>query len=212
MKIIGHRGIWESVGERNTEEAFHRCFRAGFGTETDIRDLAGALVISHDPPRGGEQTIGDLLVSADRVGGAPLTLALNIKSDGLAESVAKALAAYSALDCFVFDMSVPDMRSYFKTGVPVFTRMSEVEPTPAYLTESKGVWLDSFEGDWFDGDLIESILDKGKRVCVVSPELHGRKPLERWNSLRRFAEDSQVILCTDWPGKASAFFANRSAP
>ncbi|HDG1702299.1 TPA: hypothetical protein PFE33_004667, partial [Kluyvera ascorbata] len=34
--------------EKNTQTAFERSFSLGFGTETDIRDFGGELVISHD--------------------------------------------------------------------------------------------------------------------------------------------------------------------
>ena len=50
MEILSHRGYWKTVTEKNTIIAFKRSFNLGFGTETDIRDLNGNLVISHDMP------------------------------------------------------------------------------------------------------------------------------------------------------------------
>ncbi len=52
MIILSHRGYWKSEEERNQEVAFHRSFDLGYGTETDIRDIQGKLVISHDMPQG----------------------------------------------------------------------------------------------------------------------------------------------------------------
>jgi hypothetical protein len=71
-------------------------------------------------------------------------------------------------------MSIPDTRAYFKAGIPVFTRVSEVERNPAWLEQSAGVWLDAFESEWYGMTDILSLLRAGKRVCVVSSELHGR--------------------------------------
>ena len=45
MKIISHHGFWHIPSEKNTETAFCRSFELGFGTETDVRDSLGALVI-----------------------------------------------------------------------------------------------------------------------------------------------------------------------
>jgi nucleoside-diphosphate-sugar epimerase len=48
MNIISHRGFWLKDEEKNTIQAFERSFEFGFGTETDIRDYKGELVISYD--------------------------------------------------------------------------------------------------------------------------------------------------------------------
>ena len=48
MEIISHRGLWSNISEKNTKTAFHTSFKNNFGTETDIRDFNGGLVISHD--------------------------------------------------------------------------------------------------------------------------------------------------------------------
>jgi glycerophosphoryl diester phosphodiesterase len=48
LKIISHRGFWITPSEQNTEVAFIRALECGFGIETDIRDVSGDLVISHD--------------------------------------------------------------------------------------------------------------------------------------------------------------------
>ena len=61
MRIISHRGYWNTPAEKNTIHAFQRSFALGFGTETDIRDLKGELVISHDMPIGDEIRFEDFL-------------------------------------------------------------------------------------------------------------------------------------------------------
>lgn len=196
MKVISHRGYWLAKEERNLEVAFRRSFDLGFGTETDVRDVAGQLVISHDMPSGNELTLDNLL---DLMDDRNLPLAMNIKADGLADAVKQKFEAHGHTNWFVFDMAVPDMRSYLSLGVPTYTRMSEVEPQPAWLEASAGIWLDGFEGEWFDNNTISSLLATGKQLCIVSPELHGRSPDELWTRLLEFEEANNLMLCTDLP-------------
>lgn len=203
MKIISHRGYWQEPAEKNSEIAFRRSFNLGFGTETDVRDCKGRLVIAHDMPLGSEIELRSVL---DLTRCAPLLLALNIKSDGLAAALSREMANYNRENWFVFDMSIPDMRAHLSHGNPVFTRMSEVEVEPVWLDESAGVWLDSFQGLWFDERLIMDLINKDKRVCVVSAELHGRDPMPQWQLLRPLASQERLILCTDRPEEAHDFF------
>jgi glycerophosphoryl diester phosphodiesterase len=207
MKIISHRGFWLNEFEKNSAKSFERSFQEGFGTETDVRDLAGRLVISHDMPIGGELELSHFLflASSYQLAEQP-ALALNIKSDGLAIALGAELVNYPELDVFVFDMSVPDMRSYFNAGFKVFTRMSEVEMDAVWIEKSSGVWLDSFASDWFSSDLIVELLNLGKRVCLVSPELHGRDHLDLWDKILSLRGNDRLILCTDYPIQAKSFF------
>lgn len=61
MLFLSHRGRWLEPSEKNTEAAFVRWFAQGFGTETDVRDLDGQVVISHDPPRSGAMPLARFL-------------------------------------------------------------------------------------------------------------------------------------------------------
>jgi glycerophosphoryl diester phosphodiesterase len=203
MIIISHRGYWLTATEKNTEVAFRRSFDLNFGTETDVRDLNGKLVISHDMASGDAMSLDYFLEILDK---RPLPLAINIKSDGISEILNKTMAAHDTVDWFVFDMSVPDMRSHLAIGNPVFTRMSEVEQNPVWLERASGVWLDSFNSEWYNMDQIVSLLANGKRVCVVSPELHGRNHLELWNELLKISNHKELLLCTDLPEEARDFF------
>jgi hypothetical protein len=85
MIVISHRGYWKKPAERNRPVAFCRSFDCGFGTETDLRDRTGQLVISHDMPDGSEITLADLL---DILAGRELPTAINVKADGLAAALA----------------------------------------------------------------------------------------------------------------------------
>lgn len=205
MRILSHRGYWKKESEKNKRAAFVRSFELGFGTETDVRDCQGRLVVSHDMPAGGEMLFEDLLNLATKSGNS-LTLALNVKADGLAAAVKKAMSAHSQLDYFFFDMSIPDMRSYLAAGVPVYARMSEVERFPAWLDQAEGIWLDAFDNEWYDLQQIAEMLTGGGKVCVVSSELHGRPHDNLWAMLKKFAHHDNLLLCTDFPEEAACYF------
>ncbi|WP_038903347.1 hypothetical protein [Dickeya zeae] len=206
MKIISHRGYWKDAKEKNTLEAFSRSFDKGFGTETDIRDYKGKLVISHDVPDENCILLSDFFQC---LAGRNLTLALNIKADGLRDLLVKEMESFNITNAFVFDMSVPDQKLYYEqSAVRVYTRMSEQERYPAFYQESNGVWLDSFFEHWYDETDIEKILSDGKELCIVSPELHKRNHLDFWGNLkeRGISDSDKVVLCTDFPEDAVTFF------
>ncbi|MCX8521423.1 MAG: hypothetical protein ORN28_07795 [Rhodoferax sp.] len=205
MKIISHRGYWKAAHEKNQEIAFNRSFHLGYGTETDVRDLAGKLVISHDPAKGNEMGLDEFLQLPKA---NQLPLALNVKADGLASLIVDALHRHNVKNWFVFDMSIPDMRAYLKAGCPVYCRMSEVERIPAWMNECAGVWLDSFGTEWYDTDFLDQLLGKRKAICIVSSELHGRDPQGLWQMIKPFASNTHLMLCTDMPETASTYFYN----
>ena len=208
MEILSHRGLWLTPEEKNSAGAFLRSFDASFGTETDVRDRNGELVISHDP---ATDAAADTTITLDHfltlLGTASLPLALNIKADGLADKLHRTMARHPHTHWFVFDMSIPDMRGHLRVGNPTYARMSEVEQHPAWLDRIAGIWLDGFEGTWYGTETIRQLLNAGKKVCVVSPELHRRPPAETWQMLRPLAHEAGLSICTDTPHEARLFFS-----
>jgi glycerophosphoryl diester phosphodiesterase len=201
VQIISHRGYWREPSEKNTRAAFERTVAAGFGTETDVRDLAGRLVVAHDPPAGGEMAWDELLAMFR---GSGLPLAVNVKADGLAPHLERAFAGWEA-PWFAFDMSGPEAVRYARLGLPFYTRHSDIEPQPILYGEASGVWLDSFTDDqWIRAEVVRRHLDAGKAVCVVSSELHGRDPARLWERLAELGDAAGVTLCTDRPEDAKA--------
>lgn len=207
MNIAAHRGHWLAPDEKNTRAAFLRALEGGFGIETDLRDAHGEIVIAHDLPRGGEMAFDDFLALCAAFPAAR-PLALNIKADGLQAPLAAALARHGIEDAFVFDMAVPDALGYLRAGLPTFTRSSEYEAPPAYLDRAAGIWLDAFHGEWYDIDLVAAWLEQGRRVCIVSPELHGRPHRPLWERLRGAGlhRSAALVLCTDFPVEARDVF------
>ena len=205
MQVLSHRGYWTTAGEKNTPAAFARSFHGGYGTETDLRDWNGRLVVAHDPP-ATDPLPAEVLFGIYHGVGADLPLALNVKADGLQKLLAPLLERFGVTNWFVFDMAVPDALGWLAAGAAVFTRHSEVEEHPAFYARAAGVWLDGFAGEWWTAETVRAHLAAGKRVCVVSPELHGRDPRAAWDRLAGFCGDPRVMLCTDNPDDARQVF------
>jgi hypothetical protein len=207
MQLIAHRGYWLDPKEKNTQAAFLRALTHGYGIETDFRDCNGELVISHDIPLIGAMSAKEF-VTLYQAHPVKAPLALNIKADGLQHLIAQFVTEAAFHNYFIFDMAVPDMRGYIHLGLPTYSRQSEYESIPAILSSCQGVWLDAFQSTWYEIGTINAILDQGKGVAIVSPELHGRPHLELWQWLKmnKLHEQSLVSLCTDFPMQAQEFF------
>jgi len=204
VKILSHRGEWKIPEERNSTKAFIRSFNNGFGTETDVRDFNGKLSISHDIPTSQVLEFDKFL---KLLGNNQLPLAINIKADGLAKSLLTSFKKYQSEHWFVFDMSVPDTISYIDYGINFYSRVSEEEKEPVFFSDCSGIWIDTFESIWYDNQLIESFLSHGKKVCLVSPELHHRSPEDLWSILdKTLIQHENLQLCTDYPIRALKYF------
>ncbi|MDF7667515.1 hypothetical protein PT273_06610 [Orbaceae bacterium ESL0727] len=205
MIILSHRGYWQTVEERNTKVAFIRSFDLGFGTETDLRDSNGQIVISHDMPVGHEMKFDELLQIMD---GRNLPLALNIKADGLSDQIKKTLEKYNHSNYFTFDMSIPDMVFQLKTGMKVYSGLSDILSPPVLLSKCVGIWLDCFYSDWYDFSIIDDLIKQHKKVCIVSADLHKRDVSNQWAIIREshYINSDNLMLCTDFPEKAKEYF------
>ncbi len=212
MKILSHRGYWKTSEEKNTLLAFERSFSLGFGTETDVRDLDGKLVISHDVPLSTNTPIlfSDFLKCYKSFNN-DLPLAINIKSDGLQLMLKQELEQFNISNYFVFDMSVPDTIGYLNSGLKVFGRESEYETKVSFYPNILGVWMDEFEGHWINENKVKEHLENGKLVCIVSPDLHKRNYLEEWADYKKIESQylnyqENIWICTDFPEEARTFF------
>lgn len=206
MTIIAHRGFWTYENEKNKNTAFERAFDLGIGIETDLRDYAGKILISHDMPKGNEMTLEDLL---DIMAGRNLLLALNIKADGLADAIKNILLKYNHNNYFTFDMSIPDMIFQINIGIKVFTGLSDIIQNAILEDKTAGIWLDSFYTDWFKEDVIDNFIERNKKVCIVSADLHKRDNSAQWKKIKKskYLKSENLTLCTDKVEEALKYFA-----
>lgn len=208
LNIISHRGYWKNINEKNSLLAFERSLSLNFGIEVDIRDYKSKIVISHDLPNINSPKLSELLDIYSREKNKPF-IALNIKSDGLQQDLKTALDKYKINNYFVFDSSVPDAINFIKSGMKTFTRQSEYENSPAFYELAEGVWLDEFHSSWIDEETLNFHYNNGKKVCIVSPELHGRDMEIGWKTYKKIFFKNPKInisLCTDYPLEARKYF------
>lgn len=207
MKILSHRGYWKEENEKNTIDAINKAFDQGFGIESDIRDLDGKLVISHNPA-DGTCPMAEEVFKLMRDHQDQYCFAVNIKADGLKEMLGGLLLKYQIDNYFTFDMSVPQMLEYRAKGIRYYTRQSEYEREPVLYHEAAGVWVDAFEDDeWITEELIQKHLENGKTVCIVSPDLHKKDNLEFWKRFISYELNwKKIMLCTDNPDDAKEYF------
>ncbi|MBU1667005.1 hypothetical protein KKC13_01190 [bacterium] len=208
MIILSHRGYWKETHEKNLAIAFERSFFLGFGTETDIRDYKGELVISHDIADEQCIIVKEMFEIYNKYDNT-LPLALNIKADGLQVKLKKLLEEYKIKNYFVFDMSVPDGLQYLKYNINAFTRESEYERIPSFYDEACGIWLDEFQGHWITKEVIEKHIKNNKQICIVSPDLHKREYKKEWQHYKIIEKElgvNNMMICTDYPEIAKEFF------
>lgn len=208
MKLIAHRGYWNKDIVSNSFTSFQQAFSKSYGIETDFRDFNGRLVVSHDTPvENNFVEAEDFFSLAAQY--PQLPLAINIKADGLQLLVKELLLKNDLTNYFVFDMSVPDMYRYYTNGLTYYTRKSEHETAPCLLDMAAGIWLDAFISEWYGAKEIESLLATGKKIAVVSAELHKRPHLPQWTLIKSMQENigfQNLFLCTDFPDEAKQFF------
>ncbi len=208
MKILAHRGYWLQESEKNTKSAIDAAFNNYFGIETDIRDFDNALVVSHDIAQDNNYEFAYLL-SQHLQNASTNFLGLNIKCDGIACVLNKALIEGKVNNYFVFDMSIPETLKYLKLNMNVLIRLSEYETVNELLyTQAKGIWLDIFNSIWFTKDVVNMHFANSKLISFVSPELHGRDCMDLWHMIKEnnWHKSPLAFLCTDYPDKAQKYF------
>ena len=209
MRIIAHRGFWKTLKEKNSMKSILDAIKHGYGFETDLRDYKEKLVVSHNIADASSPEAESVFAALKDKQGQGIVFAINIKSDGLIELIKEQIVKYGIKDYFVFDMSIPQTLEYKDANITYFTRQSEYENTPVLYNEASGVWVDGFQStDWITEELIQKHIDNGKKVCIVSPELHQKDNYkEFWSKLRKMNIDfGSLYLCTDYPDEAEVFF------
>ncbi|MDR2935577.1 MAG: hypothetical protein LBV70_06870 [Candidatus Adiutrix sp.] len=191
MKIILHR--------LNTLEAL-RAAPARYGVEVDVRSRGEALVIHHEPFAGGEDF--EEWLSHYRHG----TLILNVKEEGLEERLIALLRASGLDDYFFLDQSFPFLVKWARAGERrCAVRVSEYESVATALSlagQIDWVWVDCFTRFPLSSTDADRLHSAGFKLCLVSPELQGRKPEAEIPRLRALLAErgiSAEAVCTKRP-------------
>ncbi len=146
---------------------------SNFGVEIDIRSNGKSLILHHDPFEQGE-LFEDWIKSYHHG-----TLILNVKEEGLESSVLKLVNQYKINDFFFLDQSFPLLRKTANMRESrCAVRVSEYENIETVLSLSgmvDWVWVDCFTHFPLKKKEADQLTNAGFKLCLVSPELQGRK-------------------------------------
>lgn len=145
-----------------------------YGVEVDIRTSNGRLIIHHDPFEKGVDFEDWLRFYQHR------TLILNVKEEGLEPRLIELMGQYNIQDYFFLDQSFPSLIKWSNLGQrKCAVRVSEFESIETALTlagKIDWVWVDYFTHFPLVASDAGLLLEKGFKLCVVSPELQGHLP------------------------------------
>ena len=159
---------------------------SNFGVEIDIRSNGKSLILHHEPFEQGE-LFEDWIRSYHHG-----TLILNVKEEGLESSVLKLMNQYKINDFFFLDQSFPFLRKTAVMGESrCAVRVSEYENIETVLSLSgmvDWVWVDCFTHFPLKKKEADQLTNAGFKLCLVSPELQGRKERAHVIEFRREVE------------------------
>ena len=191
MNLISHR--------RNRIEEL-RATPSNYGVEIDIRSRGDHLVLAHDAFAEAERF--DEWLKEYHHG----TLILNVKEEGLEDSVLEHMRRFGIEDFFFLDQSFPFLIKTANRGEHrCAVRVSEFESVDTALTLSgkvNWVWVDCFTQFPLDKQQADKLHNAGFKLCLVSPELQGRSEPTEIASMRALLDQLGIscdAVCTKTP-------------
>ena len=191
MHIIAHR--------RNTIEELKNTSK-NYGVEVDIRSEGQKLIIHHDPFVPGI-SFNEWIRSYEHG-----TLILNVKEEGLEARLLELMALMNINDFFFLDQSFPFLVNSSRSGESrCAVRVSEFESVDTALSlagKVKWVWIDCFSKFPLNEMDVQRLTAAGFKLCLVSPELHGRNADTEVPALRRLLKRLHIegdAVCTKRP-------------
>jgi hypothetical protein len=191
MIIVAHR--------RNTIQSL-RDTPTHLGVEMDIRSYGSELIVHHEPFVQGE----NFLDWVDEYRHS--LLILNVKEEGLEERILKEVIQRGIKDFFFLDQSFPFLiKTAFGGEKRCALRVSEYECLDTAINLSgkvDWVWVDCFSKLPIDRAQYKRLKNSGFKVCLVSPELQGRKAGMGIREMRENLDSEGIIVdavCTKSP-------------
>jgi hypothetical protein len=152
------------------------------GIEVDVRLNNSQIICQHDPLEPGE--LFTEWLSFFKHG----TLIINVKEEGIERLILEILAEKKVSNFFFLDQSFPFLLKNANQGIrQAAIRVSEYESVSTALKLAglvDWVWVDIFTKFPLDTESIEALKSAGFKLCVVSPELHGRSEESQVNELQ----------------------------
>ena len=182
MKFISHR--------RNTISQLQGT-DTKYGVEVDIRTSGHELIIHHDPLCTGESF--EKWIREYCHG----TLILNVKEEGLEDSLLSVMNEHEITDFFFLDQSFPFLVKTANSGESrCAIRVSEFEPSEAAISlagKIDWVWVDCFSKFPLTNIEYKRLKNAGYKLCVVSPELQGRDPRTEIACLIELLAEREIV-------------------
>lgn len=171
-----------------------------YGVEVDIRSHGDQLIIQHDPFVAGEAF--EPWLAAYRHG----TLIVNVKEEGLEARLIALMEQHRIADYFFLDQSFPFLVKWSGNGLRrCAARVSEyesVETALALAGRIDWVWVDCFTRFPLTAAEAGRLKHAGFKLCLVSPELHGRAAEEEIPLMRELLRSHGIAVdavCTKRP-------------
>jgi NDP-sugar pyrophosphorylase family protein len=150
-----------------------------YGVEVDLRDDENGIYMAHDPyarcPASGVDFCVFLQYYKHRF------IILNVKTEGIEFRCIELMKKYGIADYFFLDSSIPMIVKLLQQGQHnVAIRYSEYESLDLLWNLEKKfncrlwVWVDCFSYLPIDHIVYSKLIERGHRICIVSPELQGR--------------------------------------
>jgi hypothetical protein len=171
-----------------------------YGVEMDLHAYGDRLVVHHD-------AFADAIDFEDWLKEFKHALViLNVKEEGVEQRVRQLMLEHNHHNFFMLDLSFPALIKMLRAGESrVAVRVSHYEPVEGALNlpgNVDWVWLDLFNDDFpLSKDQYHALRNAGRKICLVSPELHGRdkaliEPLRDFLKEKHFEIDA---VCTKYP-------------
>ena len=184
---------------RNTIELLRATSRK-YGVEVDIRSYGNNLIIHHDPFVEGE--LFENWLSEYHHG----TLILNVKEEGLESRLIELMQLHNINDFFFLDQSFPFLVKWSLKGERhCAVRVSEFESIDTALSltgKINWVWVDCFTHFPLQHSQALQLQSAGFKLCLVSPELHGRDAITEIPLLNKLLTERKInidAICTKHP-------------
>jgi glycerophosphoryl diester phosphodiesterase len=222
MIILAHRANLDGPHPptENTLAATAAALSEGFGLETDLRRAKdGSFYISHDEALPNPDSDFEKHSALYRMHPGCI-VAMNVKELGYENELVN-LAAEGALgaEYFYFDFELlerPNPGAAQRklkalaggASIRIASRLSDRGENLEQCLAIPGevVWADEFDSLWLTREHIDAVKCAGRKVFVISPELHGfgrAERLQRWEDFRSWQVDG---VCTDFAREARTFF------
>ncbi len=162
-----------------------------YGVEVDINIFNYNLCLSHDPGKKGLELKNFLKYFKHKF------IIFNVKSEGLEKKIFSEIKKFKIKNFFFLDSSFPYIYKLSKVLTKNFAiRVSDFENINTALNmknKVKWIWLDCFKNYTFSIKNLKDLKKYNFKLCLVSPDLHGRNLKEKDKQFFKKLKKNKII-------------------